>query len=229
MRNGRLIESVTPDWIPARQILERAKRMFLDGLLQDRPQLSYFNEGQEAIYQLIRQHVPLGRQGGWNIDCRGGEQTHGQGNGVTDNAVRLEMLLKYVSRDALAGHRIVDIEGQYVTIACMDYSSGQWIPEPPIHGVEYIRRFMLHVLPKGFHRIRTSGGLLHSKKTAELQRFRQLCENQYIETQSFNDESSGCCEVKGSNKVSGKCCPHCGTKPSDSTRNGLQYDIPYIM
>lgn len=65
-------------------------------------------------------------------------------------------LARYVFRLAITNHRLVRIGQTHVTFRYKENRSGLWKTER-ITGVEFIRRFLLHVLPQGFHKVRYYG------------------------------------------------------------------------
>jgi hypothetical protein len=73
---------------------------------------------------------------------------------------------------------------------------------------EFIRRFLLHVLPDGFHRIRSFGFMANGHRTANLARCRALIEvrGEDIAAQVRPTPASG---TVGKAAVIA-ACPHCG-------------------
>lgn len=85
----------------------------------------------------------------------------------------IKYLGKYTHRIAISNQRIKCINGEMVTFMVKDYaSSGSW-KEETINGIEFIRRFLMHVPPKGFVRIRHYGLLSSRVKRKKL----TLCRN----------------------------------------------------
>jgi len=85
----------------------------------------------------------------------------------------IKYLGKYTHRIAISNHRIKCINGEMVTFMVKDYvSSGSW-KEETINGMEFIRRFLMHVPPKRFVRIRHYGLLSSRIKRKKL----TLCRN----------------------------------------------------
>lgn len=80
----------------------------------------------------------------------------------------LQYLGRYTHRVALTNNRLVSLEGNEVAFRYKDYAQGnrQRVMRLPAH--EFIRRFLLHVLPKGFMRIRHYGLLGNHGKRAKL-------------------------------------------------------------
>lgn len=85
----------------------------------------------------------------------------------------LEYLGRYVFRIAIGNHRIVSFENALVTFKYFDNQDGGKQKEMTLPALEFIRRFLSHVLPPGFVRIRHFG-LHHTSCSAKLQRARAL-------------------------------------------------------
>jgi hypothetical protein len=88
----------------------------------------------------------------------------------------LAYLSRYTHRVAISNRRLVSADDRSVTFKVKDYrieGAGRYKTMTlPAH--EFIRRFLLHVLPKGFHRIRHYGLLASGVKAANLSRMREL-------------------------------------------------------
>jgi hypothetical protein len=88
----------------------------------------------------------------------------------------LEYLGRYTHRVALSNDRLLAIDGGQVTFS---YRAPRATAAPrrktmTLPAAEFIRRFLLHVLPSGFHRIRAFGFLANRHRRAALARCRQL-------------------------------------------------------
>jgi len=86
----------------------------------------------------------------------------------------LDYLARYTHRVAISNHRIVDVDEQRVTFRYRDRRDGDTVKLATLPAHEFIRRFLLHVLPKGFQRIRHYGFLAARAKARDLPRCRQL-------------------------------------------------------
>jgi Putative transposase/Transposase zinc-binding domain len=75
--------------------------------------------------------------------------------GQCNDAV-LSYLSRYVFRTAISNARILDMDQSHVTFRWKDRSTNGWRAER-LPGVEFLRRFLQHVLPKGFHKVRYYG------------------------------------------------------------------------
>lgn len=85
----------------------------------------------------------------------------------------IDYLGKYTHRIAISNHRIICMDDENVTFSVKDYrNKGQW-KELTLSGVEFIRRFLMHVPPKRFVRIRHYGLLCSRSKHKKL----TLCRN----------------------------------------------------
>ena len=69
----------------------------------------------------------------------------------------IEYLGRYTHKIAISNHRIKNVEADQVTFSYKDYKHGSVKKEMPLKAMEFIRRFSLHVMPKGFVRIRHYG------------------------------------------------------------------------
>ena len=86
----------------------------------------------------------------------------------------LDYLGRYTHRVAISNHRIVGVDEERVTFRYRDRTHGDILKLATVSPDEFIRRFLLHVLPKGFKRIRHYGFLASSAKARDLPRCRQL-------------------------------------------------------
>ena len=85
----------------------------------------------------------------------------------------INYLGKYTHRIAISNHRIIRMDEDTVTFSVKDYrNEGKW-KELTLSGVEFIRRFLMHVPPKHFVRIRHYGLLCSRTKNQKL----TLCRN----------------------------------------------------
>ena len=71
----------------------------------------------------------------------------------------LAYLARYTHRTAIANSRLVAVDDDHVAFSYKDYRRGGREGVMRLAPHEFIRRFLLHVLPDGFHRIRHCGFL----------------------------------------------------------------------
>lgn len=81
---------------------------------------------------------------------------------------------RYTHRVAIANHRLVALDGGRVTFKARDYADGGTMKEVTYAAGEFVRRFLLHVLPRGFVRIRHYGLLASRNVRTRLVRARKL-------------------------------------------------------
>lgn len=76
----------------------------------------------------------------------------------------IEYLGRYTHKIAISNHRIKGIDKNSVTFTYKDYRKGAQVNEMTLDATEFIRRFSMHILPKGFVRIRHFGILSSTSK-----------------------------------------------------------------
>ena len=80
----------------------------------------------------------------------------------------LEYLGRYTHRTAISNERLVSLEAESVRFRYKDYAHGSRRKVMQLEAVEFLRRFALHVMPRGFNRIRHYGLLANRSKRALL-------------------------------------------------------------
>lgn len=85
----------------------------------------------------------------------------------------LKYLARYTHRVAISNRRLLAFDGGRVTFRFKDYRRGAH-RTLTLEAAEFVRRFLLHVLPKGFVRIRGFGFLANRHRKQELARCRRL-------------------------------------------------------
>ena len=88
----------------------------------------------------------------------------------------LDYVGRYTHRIAISNHRVLDMEDGHVRFRHKNYRAKAPTPHATmtLTAREFIRRFLLHVLPPGFHRIRYYGFLGNRHRTEKLARCRRL-------------------------------------------------------
>lgn len=95
----------------------------------------------------------------WNVFVK--ETFNGNGNAIT-------YLSRYAYRTAISNSRILSVTDEGVTISWKDYRDEGKQKAMTLSGEEFIRRFLMHVLPKGFCRIRYGGYLSNASRKKNL-------------------------------------------------------------
>jgi hypothetical protein len=115
----------------------------------------------------------------------------------------LAYLGRYTHRVAIANSRIVDADGDHVAFRWKDYRGNgrdrQKIMR--LHPHEFIRRFLLHVLPDGFHRMRHFGFLANSHRRNRIGLCRKLLGQPLMQ-----DEQPHCAKSQHAHSYE---CPDC--------------------
>jgi hypothetical protein len=138
---------------PVHQLSEAYKGRFLDSLkrtLRKSNELSLFNVNVQQAYKTR-----------WVVNC---EPSLASADHV------IKYLGQYTHRVAITNQRILNIADGKVTFIAKDYRDGAVKKPVTLDGVEFLRRFTLHILPSRFVKIRRYGIYNHTtKRHMELQ------------------------------------------------------------
>ena len=86
----------------------------------------------------------------------------------------LDYVGRYTHRVAISNNRLMSMENGKIRFRWKDYRDGNRQKTMTLTGSEFIRRFLIHVLPSGFHRIRYYGFLGNCHRARKLDRCREL-------------------------------------------------------
>ena len=131
----------------------------------------------------------------------------------------LRYLARYTHRVAISNRRLISADDKGVTFKWKDYRlEGQerYNKVMTLHPHEFIRRFLMHVLPAGFHRIRYYGFLTSQTRTRNIARIRELLKNPIIPIDAIkaaNAKPSTSAQPEEP-KVPEHPCPYCGSRMS---------------
>jgi hypothetical protein len=204
--DGRRWISCRPGFfLPVRVLSRLFRRLFLK-LLQkafDSGRLEFFSSlASLQDRQAFRRYLAPVRTQEWVVYAKppfaGPEQV-------------LDYVGRYTHRVAISNHRLIDIEGGEVQFHWKDYRDHNRQKTMSLSAHEFLRRFLLHVLPNGFQRIRYYGFLAHRYRREKLGRCRELlamvsCENALAEPQPRKDYRERYQELTG---LSLDQCPIC--------------------
>src|SRR6201981_1476943 len=134
----------------------------------DSGQLTFFNtHAGLAEKRTFKRFIAALRRIHWVVHCKapfaGPEQV-------------LRYLSRYTHRVAISNRRLVAADNTSVAFRCKDYrinGPGHW-KTMRLHPHEFIRRFLRHVLPRGFHRIRHYGLFANANRAANIATARAL-------------------------------------------------------
>lgn len=111
------------------------------------------------------QLVVLLRKKSWNVYAK--EPFNGAEGG-------LEYLARYVSKTAIGNERILSCDKQEVTFKWLDYADQSKSKVMKLEAHEFIRRYLQHILPDGFMRIRSFGFLANACKAKNIALIREI-------------------------------------------------------
>ncbi len=86
----------------------------------------------------------------------------------------LNYLARYTHRVAISNHRLLAFENEHVSFRWRDYAHGGKKKVMTVSAHEFLRRFLLHVLPGGLVRIRHFGFFANRRRSAAIERCRSL-------------------------------------------------------
>jgi hypothetical protein len=86
----------------------------------------------------------------------------------------MKYLGRYTHRIAISNHRVLSVTNSNVTIQVKDYKNNNQIKTITLKALEFIRRFLMHILPKRFVKIRHYGLLANRNRKTKLALCRKL-------------------------------------------------------
>ena len=218
---------VTPDgqhWEPA-----RGEFLVPVGVLS-RKIAAKFREALEKEKPSVFAGIPTGvwhRE--WVSFCKPYE--HG------NNAV-LNYLSRYVFRTAISNARILRMDETHVTFRWKDRDADTW-RTLRLPGVAFLRRFLRHVLPRGFHKVRYYGLWHHSKRHLSSQAWLLLVLEEptdavgpvkiadLVEALGQIDEiDDGPIPTDEVRDVDSPCCPQCGSNRTRLLAECSRFGVP---
>jgi len=120
----------------------------------------------------------------------------------------LDYLGRYTHRVAISNNRLLDMQAGQVTFSYKDYKHEQEKKVMSLSADEFLRRFLLHVLPDGFQRIRHYGLLGNRHRAENLARCRELLAVPAPLPQPKLDYRERCRQRNGQDPLR---CPQCKT------------------
>jgi predicted Zn-ribbon and HTH transcriptional regulator len=187
-------------FLPVRVLSRLFRRLFLERLLaaHQANRLKFFGEHAAlADAQAFAAYLAPLRRAEWVVYAKrpfGGPQ-----------AV-LAYLSRYTHRVAIANSRLIACDRTGVTFRWKDYRAGGRQKVMALATGEFIRRFLSHVLPTGFHRIRHYGLLASGTRADNIARARELL----TLPKAHNDTASSTCTDASEPQTLSRPCPCCG-------------------
>jgi hypothetical protein len=118
----------------------------------------------------------------------------------------LKYLARYTHRVAISNSRLLNLDDGRVTFGYKDYADDHRQKTMTLSAEEFLRRFLQHILPKGFVKIRHYGLLANRRREERLTLCRRLLLVEAV--QPVDGEPAGECLVQ---QARARCCPACGS------------------
>ena len=119
----------------------------------------------------------------------------------------LDYLGRYTHRVAISNNRIISMDNGRVTFTYRDRQNDNEIKKMTLDAHEFIRRFLLHVLPKGLIKIRYFGFLSHTNKKRDIPLIRKLIDPDATLPEKIQETiSEMMLRLTG---IDISCCPKC--------------------
>jgi len=183
------------------------RRLFLDKLLDayQAGKLQFYSEHQalEETEAFIEWINPL-RKMEWVVYAK---------RPFAGPAAVLSYLSRYTHRVAIANSRLITLDEGKVTFKWKDYrhKGRTRHKRMTLTASEFIRRFLLHILPAGFHRIRHYGLIANARRRENLAQVRALLIHQGKVDPVVTDKSDRAAKADSQiNEATLYLCRHCG-------------------
>ncbi len=124
----------------------------------------------------------------------------------------LKYLARYTHRVAISNGRLLALTDGRVTFRWKDYANGNRKGTMTLAATEFIRRFLMHVMPRSFVRIRYYGFMANRGRAENLARCRRLLDDSNaVETQNVGAHDAPIIAAEGPVADGGpdRCCPLC--------------------
>ena len=199
---GRWISCRPGFFLPVRVLSRLFRRLFLQHLQAafDEGALRFFGALAELVQPTVfTERLKHARQVEWIVYSKppfGGPQRV------------LAYLGRYTHRVAIANSRLVSLDDGRVSFRWKDYRHHDKAKVMALDNFEFIRRFLLHTLPDGFHRIRHYGFLANGHRAKKLALCRKLLTLPPQDKPSIAAEAG---ELRSSTVTRNPSCPCCGS------------------
>lgn len=120
----------------------------------------------------------------------------------------VEYLGRYTHKIAISNHRLIDVNEHKVAFLYKDYRDAAKKKQVSLSGLEFLRRFAGHILPRGFVRIRHYGFLASKNKPREL----NIAKQNLHQPEWRKIKYSWVLIAKDKLNYNPEMCPHCKTE-----------------
>lgn len=118
----------------------------------------------------------------------------------------LNYLGRYINKIAISNHRIISCDEKSVKFSWRDYTDNNTVKVMTLKPEEFIRRFLMHVVPTGFIRVRFFGFLANACKKKNIEIIRKLLDYAPAQAEQKKDVRSLMLKLTG---IDITLCPHC--------------------
>ncbi len=188
------------------KVLSRVFRNKYRALLQkafERGEIAFFGELQPlADPKIFRRYLDAVTRGEWVVYAK---PPFGSPSCV------LKYLARYTHRVAISNRRLLGYRDGRVTFRYKDYARGSQSRVMTVTAGEFIRRFLLHVLPEGFMRIRHYGYLANRHRQQRLELCRRLLGSAAATETPADAAPAQTASSEQEGEESSPCCPICKT------------------
>jgi hypothetical protein len=189
-------------FLPVRVLSRLFRRLFLEGLaaLNQAGRLTFFGDlaplTEKSAFDAAL--APL-RRSDWFVYAK---------RPFAGPQAVLAYLARYTHRVAISNSRLIALDDKGVTFKWKDYriKGRDRLKTMTLDATEFIRRFLLHVLPSGFHRIRHYGLFASAVCAQNIERARQLL----AAAQSAPQRRRAEADSEAENILPTRRCPCCG-------------------
>lgn len=174
-------------FLPEKAVRRLFRGRFMDGLKQLRKdnRISFFNEAQRYRNSYTwKELLNACYKVDWNVEIKhlapagGSKKPEGESTG---NAITY--FARYTNRTAIAESRIESFDDEKIRFRYKDYNGSSYIWKTmELDADEFIRRFLMHILPSGFVRIRSAGFLAGCVRRKNLELIHSLLGSIYEES-----------------------------------------------
>ena len=191
----RFVRSRKKFFIPVKVISKKFRGKFLDLLKQayDKGDLAFFNEATKLVLRSnFLSLVDTLYDKNWVVFCK---------KTFKSPAHVVRYLGRYTHRVAISNSRIQAFDGQSVSFAWRDYKDGNKSKVMTLDSAEFSRRFLLHVLPDRFVKIRHYGLLCSRNIKLKLSKCMRLTGNKSLPQAIKVQKDANTCRSCGSTHI----------------------------
>lgn len=175
-------------FLPVKPLSVLYRGKFLDGLkkLRDSGRLEFFNDARKYRNSYSwKELLDSCYKADWNVEIRplspvsAGKKSSGAE--TTDNAI--SYFARYTNRTAISDSRVESFDEQEIRFRYKQYNGASYaMKSMTLSAEEFIRRFLMHLLPSGFMKVRTAGFLSGCVRKKYLSLIHRLLHSEYQES-----------------------------------------------